>query len=135
MGGRDSVHVMTSQDVQNTLLDLERKGWDSLCESTGDVFYGAVMAEDAVMVLANGQVMDRAAVVSALGDAPPWRAYEMSETRFVDLGSDCAALVYVATAHRDDEEPAFVGLMSSVYVRRDDEWRLAVYQQTPRPSG
>ena len=27
----------------------------------------------------------------------------------------------------------FVGVMTSVYVRHDGEWKLAVYQQTPRP--
>lgn len=45
---------MAGQDVQKTLLDLERKGWDSLCDSTGDVFYGQVMTDDAVMALAEG---------------------------------------------------------------------------------
>ncbi len=113
------------------MLDLERKGWDSLCDSTGDAFYGEVMTDDAVMVLANGEVMDRAAVVAALGQAPPWRSYEISDLRFVDTGADSAALVYVGSAYRDEAGPAFVGLMSSVYVMRDGKWRLALYQQTP----
>ncbi len=125
---------MADQHLQATLLDLERQGWDSLCDSTGDEFYGQAMTEDAVMVLANGEVMDRDTVVAALGQAPPWRTYDISDPRLVQTGPDSAALVYRGSAYRDADEPAFIGLMSSVYVRRNAEWRLALYQQTPVPA-
>jgi hypothetical protein len=49
----------------------------------------------------------------------------------VDAGDGAAAVVYVGTGYRDGDQPAFVGVMSSVYVRRDGTWRLALYQQTP----
>lgn len=125
---------MIDHDAQRTLMELERKGWDSLCDSTGDVFYGELMTDDAVMILANGEIMDRASVVAALGQAPPWRTYDISDARFVDTGSDSVALVYVGSAYREAAEPAFVGLMASVYVRRNGGWRLALYQQSPRPA-
>ena len=126
---------MTDQDLQSALLALERKGWDSLCDSTGDAFYGQVMTEDAVMVLANGEVMDRDTVVAALGEAPPWRTYDITDDRLVQTGPGSAALVYRGTAYRESDEPAFIGLMSSVYVQRNDGWRLALYQQTVIPDG
>jgi len=115
------------------LIELERAGWASLCDGTGDAFYGRMMTGDGVMVLANGTVMTRDDVVAALGQAPPWASYEMDDVRVVPLGPDAAALVYVGTGHRDGDEPPFVGVMSSVYVRRDAGWRLALYQQTPKP--
>lgn len=115
------------------LVELEHQGWRSLCEGTGAEFYGAVMTEDAVMVLAHGQVLDRPAVTASLGEAPPWRGYELTDERLIDLGGDTAVLVYTGRAHRDDGQPAFVALMSSVYTRRDGVWRLALYQQTPVP--
>ena len=124
---------MDDEDLLQTLLDLERAGWDSLCESRGDAYYGRIMTDDGVMVLANGEVMDRDAVVASLGQAPPWSTYELGEARLIAAGRDSAALVYRGTAHREPGEPAFTALMSSVYVRRDDEWRLALYQQTPIP--
>jgi len=65
---------MADQDLLAALLTLERKGWDSLCDGTGDAFYGEMMTEDAVMVLANGEVMDRDTVVAALGRRPPGSA-------------------------------------------------------------
>lgn len=92
------------------------------------------MTEDAVMVLANGEVMDRDSVVAALGQAPAWRTYDISDARLVRTGPVSVALVYRGTAYREEDEPAFIGLMSSVYVRRDDEWRLALYQQTTIPA-
>ncbi len=122
--------VTSVDDTLGELLDLERRGWNSLCDSTGSTFYGDLMTDDGLMVLANGAVMDRDQVVASLSEAPPWRSYDIDDARVVG-GGETSALVYVGTGYRDDDEPAFVGVMSSVYVRKDDRWRLALYQQTP----
>ncbi|BBX18429.1 DUF4440 domain-containing protein [Mycolicibacterium duvalii] len=114
------------------LLVLEHAGWRSLCDGTGDAFYGELMTDDAVMVLANGMVMDRAAVTSALGQSPPWQRYEISDVRVIAISGDTAALVYTGTAWRAGTEEPFVGAMSSVYHRTGDGWLLALYQQSPR---
>ncbi|GAA4671398.1 hypothetical protein GCM10023347_26560 [Streptomyces chumphonensis] len=116
------------------LLELEHRGWQSLCDGTGDVFYGRSMTEDGVMVLAGGQVFTRQDVVDSLGAAPPWRTYDITEERLVPLNESSAALVYRGRAYREGAEPAFTALMSSVYVRRGAGWALAVYQQTPVPA-
>jgi hypothetical protein len=116
--------------VEDSLLELERAGWDSLCNATGSQFYGEVMLPDALMVLANGMVMNRDTVVSSLSEAPPWHAYDIDEVRLIQLDDDNATLVYVGTGYRDGEEPAFVGAMSSAYHRTDDGWKLALYTQT-----
>ncbi|MCI4676930.1 nuclear transport factor 2 family protein [Candidatus Mycolicibacterium alkanivorans] len=121
---------MTDQQLLVELLAIERAGWWALCESTGDRFYGELMTDDAVMVLANGTVMDRAAVTAALGQAPPWQRFGLSDPRVIPAGPDTAALVYVGTAERDGAEEPFVGAMSSVYQRVDGTWRLVLYQQT-----
>ena len=122
---------MDNEDTKSVLLDLERHGWDSLCNSTGAQFYGDLMTDDAIMVLANGAVMDRDAVVASLEHAPPWQSYDIEDARLVHAGAETAAIVYVGTGYRDGDQPAFVGVMSSVYVRQDGRWRLALYQQTP----
>jgi uncharacterized protein (TIGR02246 family) len=112
------------------LLDLERRGWQSLTDGTGAEFYGALMTADGVMVLAGGMVMDRDAVSTSLADAPPWASFELTDQRLLSLGPDAATLVYVGTAHRDGEDP-FRAAMASTYVHGEGEWRLALYQQTP----
>jgi hypothetical protein len=121
-----------SSQVEHELLDLEHAGWKALCDGTGDRFYGDIMGDDALMVLANGMVMDRDTVASALGQSPPWARYEISDVRVVEIGADTAALVYTGTGWRDETEEPFVGAMSSVYHRTADGWRLALYQQSAR---
>ncbi|WP_028464219.1 nuclear transport factor 2 family protein [Nesterenkonia alba] len=115
------------------LLELEHQGWQSLCSSTGADFYGRIMTEDGVMVLSHGYVFTREQVIESLNDAPPWSRYEISEERLIPLDASSAVLVYRGAAWRDEEDPEFRALMSSVYVERQGEWRLASYQQTPVP--
>ncbi|UFU07895.1 nuclear transport factor 2 family protein [Ruania halotolerans] len=114
------------------LLALEHEGWQSLCRGTGGAHYGRVMTEDGVMVLAHGMVFDRAAVIDSLDQAPTWDDYQISDERVVDGAAGADILVYTARATRA-EQPPFVALMSSVYVQRNGERRLALYQQTPIP--
>jgi hypothetical protein len=119
--------------IVDELLELEHAGWRSLCEGSGGAFYGSVMAEDAVMVLAHGFVFDRAETLDSLDGTPPWSGYEITDERLVAVGVDAAALVYRARAWRDGEPAVFRALMSSVYVRTPEGWRLSLYQQTPVP--
>lgn len=126
---------MDAERLTALLLDLERRGWDALCGSTGGRYYGELMTPDALMVLANGVVMDRVAVAESLEHAPPWRTYDLSDVRLLRIGSDAATLVYVGAAYRDADEPAFTALMCSTYRRLEGDWRLLLYQQTPVPPG
>ncbi|BDY31932.1 hypothetical protein hbim_05890 [Mycolicibacterium mageritense] len=121
---------VTGNSVFDALIDLERAGWDSLCAGKGSDFYGATMLPDAVMVLANGMVMDRDTVTAALAESPPWRTYDIYDARLVQFDDANAGLVYTAKAHRDGTDTAFVGVMSSIYHLTGDGWKLALYQQT-----
>ncbi|MBN9607406.1 MAG: nuclear transport factor 2 family protein [Actinomycetales bacterium] len=113
------------------LLALERRGWDSLCDSTGDRFYGELMTDDGVMVLAGGFTLDRDGVRRSLADAPPWRRFELENAALIPLGSEAAALRYLGRAWREGGEPPFEAWMTSTYRRIDGAWRLALYTQTP----
>ena len=119
-------------DLLDALDALERRGWDSLCDGTASRFYGDLMTSDGLMVLADGTARTRDEVVSSLQGAPPWNGYQLTDVRLVGTGRDSAALVYRGTGLRD-HEPPFAALMTSVYVRVDGSWRLALYTQTPVP--
>lgn len=128
--------------TREDLLLLEHAGWRSLCEQTGSTFYGDLMTPDGVMILAHGMILDRDAVVASLDQAPPWDTYEIGEERLIELHQDAAVLVYRGTARRGagpEADPApeavahFDALMASTYVRHQERWRLACYQQTPIP--
>jgi hypothetical protein len=118
-------------EVPRDLLALERRGWDALCDGTAAAFYGEVMTGDVAMVLANGAVMDRDAVVAALGASPPWHHYDLADVRVVAAGGAAAALVYTGRAWREEDGEPFTGAMTSLYVRDGTRWRLALYTQTP----
>lgn len=111
------------------LLEFEHDGWKSLCEGRGGTYYGDLMTDDALMVLVNGMVLNRAQVVESLDGSPAWDRYEISGPRLVTLGDEAAAVVYKATAVREGGEP-FTALMSSTYRIVDGRLRLALYQQT-----
>jgi hypothetical protein len=117
----------------DTLLDLERRGWASLCDGTGGSFYGRLMTDDARMVLADGSVMSRDDVVASLGQAPPWDGYLIEDPEVVRAGTGAAALVYRGTGRREGGDD-FVALMTTLYVRDGEGWRLALYTQTPVPA-
>jgi hypothetical protein len=112
------------------LLKLEDAGWSSLCEGAGGAFYGDIMTPDGVMVIGDGSVMSRDEVVLALGSSPPWQSYAIDAPRVVAIGDDAYALIYRGTGRRSDQPP-FVAMMTSVYVRAGDDWKLALFQQTP----
>ena len=117
-------------DLEKALLELEHRGWQALCDGDGAAFYGTLMPDDGVMILAHGQALDIEGVIESLENAPPWDSYTITHSTVVALGPDQAILRYTGTGRRAGE-PDFVALMASVYVRIDDVWRLAHYQQTP----
>ena len=92
---------MTKNTVRHVLLELERAGWDSLCNQTGSEYYGELMLPNALMVLANGIAMDRDMVVSALSESPPWRTYDIGDVRLIEVDNGNAVLVYTGTAYRE----------------------------------
>jgi len=112
------------------LLEWERRGWESLCRGTGAEFYGELMTEDGVRVLAGGTILNRDEVVRSLGNAPPWDTFRIEQPRLVRAGSDSSVLIYRGHAERGGAEP-FQAMMSSVYVKSDSGVRLTCYQQTP----
>ncbi|MFP3464278.1 nuclear transport factor 2 family protein [Leifsonia sp. SIMBA_070] len=112
------------------LIRIETAGWDALCSSTAGAFYEALMTSEAVMILVDGTVLDRATIARSLEDSPPWDAYDLSDFRRIAIGPDSAALVYRARATRAGVTQPFVAYMASVYTVLDGRPRLALYQQT-----
>jgi uncharacterized protein (TIGR02246 family) len=122
-----------ADELLDTLLDIERSGWDALCDGAGGPFYRQLMTSDAVMVLADGTVLDRDEVLASLENAPPWASYRTEDARLVRAGAATAILVYRGTASGKGDAPSFGAMMASVYQRVDGQWRLALYQQTVLP--
>lgn len=74
-------------------------------------------------------LMDREQALSAMADAPPWSRYNIENPRVIPLGDDCGVVVYSVTAHREGQVP-FSAVISSTFVQRGDDWKLAFHQQS-----
>lgn len=119
--------------TQHELADLEELGWRAL-SSTGAAaaaFYQLILDDTAVMLLPGGMVLqDRAEIIRSVA-GQPWSSYELHGLRVLQPAPDTAVVFYEATAQREGAAP-YSALLSSLYVRRADGWKLAMHQQTPR---
>ncbi len=115
------------------LIELEERGWQALSSdpSTATEFYDRVLDDAVVMLLPGGMRLDdRDTIVNSMG-GPPWASFRLEDPRVHRFGPDAAVVTYGVVAERAGSPP-YSALMSSLYVRRDDGWRLAFHQQTPR---
>jgi hypothetical protein len=122
---------MVAMGVHDELLELERDGWRAL-SSGGEAaaaFYEAVLADDVLMLLPGGMVLDDRSVVVDSMRGSPWTSYELRHERVMVLSPTTAVVAYEATARRSDGD--YVALFNSTYVRQGDAWRVALHQQTP----
>jgi uncharacterized protein DUF4440 len=114
-------------------LALEHQGWQALGggPEAAVEFYARVLDTAVEMIFPGGaRIDDRAAVLASMG-GPPWESWTLEEPRLRDLGPASAVVTYGVVARRAGGGP-YSALVSSVYVRRDDGWKLAVHQQTLR---
>lgn len=113
------------------LLEIEHQGWRALSTDgdTAAAHYDRILADDVLVLLPGGLVIDdrRGVVDSMRGE--PWDSYELSDERVLPLDPDAAVVAYQATARRADA--IYTGLFNSTYVRERGSWRLALHQQTP----
>jgi len=121
------VLIMHAQ-LNRELIEVERRGWEALCTDEAEAYYRHHMTEDALMAFPFG-VMTKEEALSAMAEADPWSSYEMADPRVVMLSPDSGVVVYSVTAQRGGQAP-FSGILSSTFVRRGGDWRLAFHQQS-----
>ena len=68
------------------------------------------MLPNALMVLANGMVLDRDMVVFALSESPPWRTYDIGDVRLIGVDNDNNAVL----VRRPASPRPFTGVAVSV---------------------
>ena len=110
---------------------LEEHGWEALSTpGAGAAFYREVLDDEVVMLLPGGLLLDdRDGIIESMS-GPPWTSHRLSDLAERRPTPDTALVTYGVVAHRGDVE--YSALVSSLYVRREQGWRLAFHQQTPR---
>jgi hypothetical protein len=117
-GGR----LMTGDD----LFEIERNFW------TGDAeFYRRNLDEKCLVVFTEmSGLMARNDIAATIKDASRWQKLHIDDKSSLALSDDVALLSYRANAMRDKGE-TYQALVSSAYVRRGGQWKMAFHQQTP----
>ena len=112
------------------LFELERRGWDALSAPNAAAFFADLMTDDAVMVFP-GTVMTKRESLAAMTSARPWASYRLLDLRVLRVGTGGRLVLYRAVAKRA-AGVEYDALMTSIYVRRSDGWKMVFHQQTPR---
>ena len=114
-----------SGEVESELWQLERDFW------TGREEHNRLLLASEVAMIFPGMVLDRQGTIEPIAAPPRWREADFDQQRTLALSNDVVALHYRATARREGDAAPYTAHVASVYVRRDDKWRLALHQQTP----
>jgi Domain of unknown function (DUF4440) len=107
-----------------TLWRMEEEFW-----SGGPDVYHRNLSDDSLMVF-QAMVLTRSQTLDAIAAGPRWTAVRFDDQRTVGLTDDVVALNYRVSARRDADPNPYSAIATSVYVRRDGRWQLALHQQT-----
>ena len=116
-------------ELGRALLDIERQLWRNDVD-----LYGDNLLPEAMLVFPETGVVDRAFALDAIRaenrEGRRWAEVEFENIRALQLVADVAALTYKVTARWEHESQSIQALASSVYVKRDGTWKLALHQQS-----
>ena len=119
--------------TMHQLLELEKQGWHALCAKPENsrAFYNSVLRDDATMAFPGDLVIKgKKNILDSLA-TQPWKTFQIENPQLVTLVAGAAALlVYRVVAHRERSTP-YTALISSTYVRQNDEWKMVFHQHTP----
>lgn len=110
--------------LERQILDLEEQFW----RGDADV-YRHGLADDALMVFGPVGVLNRDGIIAGIEGGQRWDDVAFTDVRFVELTDDVCLVTYRADARRG-RAATYTALVSSVYVRRHGDWKLALHQQT-----
>jgi hypothetical protein len=114
-----------THNVETALWEREREFWTGAAD-----FYRRNLADNVLMVFP-GMTLDRDRTIASIANAPRWATVTFDKQQCVPLSDDVIALHYRAVAVRVGDPSPYNALITSVYVRRNAEWLLAIHQQTP----
>jgi len=113
------------------LIALEKRGWEALATSSEAAaeFYRQVLDDDIAMVFPGGMtVFDRDAVIASVG-GEPWSSFDLSDIHVRRPVPDVGIVTYRSTSRRGNQPPCSA-LITSLYTRRSNAWKLTLHQQT-----
>lgn len=120
----------------NEIIELSEKAWEA--NRNGDAaFYDRFLTEDPVSVSPWGVVTDRERILRGFAEnRNPYTRTDQSDHRVIMLTPDSA--VHTVTVEIDvlvngSDKQTMRMFATTALVRRDGEWRAALFQVTPAP--
>lgn len=112
--------------LEQDLLQLEKGFWTQ----GGDYYRDHVDDECLLAFTEMAGVHSNEEIAGMNPGAANWRDVELDEKGCVQMTDDAVVLTYEVSATRKSGEP-YKALVSTGYVRRGGEWKMAFHQQTP----
>lgn len=114
------------RSLKDDLVSIEQMLWTG-----GPEAYRHHLDDECLLAFAQmAGVSSRDEVAGMVQDSERWRNLDMEVEGVLQPTTNIAILTYRARAVRGEDEP-YHALVSSVYAKRDDAWKLVFHQQTP----
>lgn len=115
--------------IVETIQEIERQFWTKDAQ-----FYEQHLAPEAVMVFPHPVgVLPREAILNSIKGQSRWTAVHMKTPHCWQLSEDVILLSYEASATRSSETNPYNAWITSLYLRSDNDWKLAFHQHSPAP--
>jgi hypothetical protein len=111
---------------------LEKRFWDAHIDANPS-FFEEFLADECVVIAGFGFADKKTVIASVALRHLRFAAYTMHEVRVTPLGVDSVAVTYrcVIQAAVEGRAHTIVVNVTTVYAKRDGEWRMLLHQQTP----
>ena len=116
-------------ELTRTLLGLEQSAWQSLIDGRGRTHFAGVLAPEAIVIGMGPVPATGDDALERLGGRT-WSWFRLRGPRALALGPAAASLSYRVVARRDFDVE-YQALVTSLYRRDGDSWRLVVHHHTP----
>jgi hypothetical protein len=117
-------------ELAQQLLAVERRLWKNDAD-----LYRDNLVEEALLVFPETGAIDRTFALDAIrienAAGSRWADVKFEDVHAVALVPEAAVLTYRVTARWAHETTEMTALASSVYVRRNGGWKVALHQQSP----
>lgn len=108
---------------KDTVLEIERGFWE---KGNDPEYFKENSLKEGFSVIESMGFVDQPSAVKMAKDAKPWKNVKMQDIHAVDLNDDCIAIGYHGEGSQEGMDQPYRTTVSSLYVRRDGKWKLAV---------
>jgi hypothetical protein len=112
--------------LEQDLMKLEKGFW-----TEGGDYYRAHVDDECLLAFTEMAGVHSNEEIAGMNPGPGnWKNVNLDEKGLVRLSDDSVVLTYEVRAQRKSGEP-YTALVSTGYVKRGGEWKMAFHQQTP----